>query len=137
MVLGIIVYLVAAVIVSLLMYSFTKHCCKHININDWTCKPRPKRNSWKEKYNEYLNTKEWARKRDHILERDNHCCKICKSTKNLNVHHKFYYKYPDNSMVPPWLYPDDALITLCKYHHKKWHDTHKVKSYYKKYDSNI
>ena len=87
-------------------------------------------------YEELLQTKEWKTKRNSILKRDNNKCVFCGRTDNLQVHHKYYSKYPNGKMVKPWNYPDDALITLCKECHKKVHNKHKIKVYYRKYSDN-
>jgi 5-methylcytosine-specific restriction endonuclease McrA len=60
----------------------------------------------------------WFKKRDIILERDNHQCTVCKSKIKLHVHHTFYYK----GDVPPWKYPNESLITLCFKCHQDWHE---------------
>ena len=57
-----------------------------------------------------VKTKEWASIRKEILRRDGHKCQICRSKKNLNVHH-----------ITPWRKTrDDShsnLITLCDHCH--------------------
>ena len=85
--------------------------------------------SWKEKYQEDLKTDLWKRKREKILKRDNYKCQWCGSTKELQVHHKYYEKYHDGR-VNAWDYPDRCLITLCKRCHEKCHQKYKVKTYY-------
>lgn len=84
-------------------------------------------------YEELLQTKEWKAKRESILQRDKHKCVFCGSTQDLQVHHKYYSKYPNGKMVKPWNYPDNALITLCKDCHNKIHRKHKIKVYYRRY----
>ena len=56
----------------------------------------------------------WKVKRQRILDRDNHTCKMCGDTDNLQVHHGFYEK--DRRA---WTYPDHSLWTLCKSCHEK------------------
>lgn len=87
---------------------------------------------WKAKYNNYLRSLQWKKRRDEILERDGYRCQWCGSTENLQVHHKCYFKDSRGEMFPPWEYEDKYLITLCGDCHKWWHETHKMKSYYKK-----
>ena len=87
-------------------------------------------------YNELLQTKEWKTKRQSILKRDNNKCVFCGKINNLQVHHKYYSKYPNGRMVTPWNYPDDALITLCKEYHNKVHNKYKIKVYYRSYLDN-
>lgn len=72
----------------------------------------------KKRYIEYLNSDKWYRIRLMILDRDNHKCTMCSSTKNLEIHHKTYkYVYQEEKH----LY---SLTTLCRYHHyfvhNKW-----------------
>lgn len=87
-------------------------------------------------YEDLLKTKEWSNKRLKILNRDNHKCVYCGKTYNLQVHHKYYSKYPNGLRVYPWNYPDDALITLCDECHKKVHNKKKIKTYYRSYSDN-
>ena len=78
-------------------------------------------NKRKKCYRNLLNDDRWKDKRKEILERDNHRCCWCGSSENLQVHHKYYEKYPNGSFVDPWDYPNNALITLCKGCHEKAH----------------
>lgn len=91
------------------------------------------RKSEKDKYYESLNDERWKKRRKEILERDNYTCQWCGRKNNLQVHHKYYEIYPNGDRVFPWDYPDKALITLCKNCHRWWHDTHKTKTYFRKY----
>lgn len=87
-------------------------------------------------YEDLLKTEEWREKRQKILNRDNNKCVYCGETHNLQVHHKYYSKYPNGFRVYPWNYPDDALITLCDECHKKVHNKKKIKTYYRSYSDN-
>lgn len=87
-------------------------------------------------YNYLLQRPEWIYKAIRIKERDGHCCKYCGNVCNLQVHHKYYSRYPNGMKVMPWNYPDDALITLCQNCHEKVHKTKKIKLYYRKYTDN-
>jgi len=69
------------------------------------------------RYIEKLNDKRWIKKRNRIFKRDNFTCTVCGSTKDLNVHHTFYYSDFPN----PWSYPDESLLTVC---HKCHYDYH-------------
>lgn len=86
-------------------------------------------------YKDMLLLPEWKSKRYYILNRDNYKCQRCGKNENLQVHHKYYSKYPNNVKVQPWNYPNDALITLCDECHKKVHKK-KIKVYYRKYTDN-
>ena len=86
-------------------------------------------------YEDLLLTPEWKSKRGYILKRDNYKCQWCGKQEQLQVHHKYYSKYPNNVKVQPWNYPNDALITLCNECHQKAHKK-KIKVYYRKYTEN-
>lgn len=88
---------------------------------------------YKSKYDLLLHKPEWITCRDRILERDSHKCLWCGSTTVLQIHHKYYHKLPNNSLVNPWEYEDDCFITLCKNCHEKWHSKHQNKVYYRSY----
>lgn len=88
--------------------------------------------TWKDSYKEDLDDERWKEKREKILERDGHKCRWCGRSENLQVHHKYYNKYPDGSRVRAWDYPDNALMVLCDRCHKKYHSKYQVKSYYRK-----
>lgn len=86
-------------------------------------------------YEELLNCEEWKNKREEILARDNYECQYCHNNKGiLQVHHKYYLKYPNNKKVKPWEYPNEALITLCDKCHKWEHSKRNPKVYYTKYE---
>lgn len=69
-------------------------------------------------YGEYLNTNHWKSKRQERLSSLPHC-RICKSEKKLNIHHKFYKDKKGKST----LYNERTvdLITLCASCHRLWH----------------
>ena len=83
-------------------------------------------------YEELLSTPEWLRRRAEILTRDCRQCVKCKATPNnaigyrliLDVHHRYYVRG-----MPPWEYPDEALLTLCRECHKQLHKTEWVPVY--------
>ena len=97
-----------------------------------THKNEYKQITWRDRYREDLNDERWKRKREKILKRDGYKCRWCGSIDDLQVHHKYYNKYPDGSRVRAWDYPDDALIVLCRDCHEKYHSKYKNKSYYRK-----
>lgn len=67
-------------------------------------------------YSELLKHPRWQKKRLKIFERDRWRCTSCgATTKMLNVHHLKYTKRT------PWLEPNNNLITLCEFCHKKKH----------------
>ena len=94
-------------------------------------KPKQKEKPNLSTYDLLLQDERWHNKRNTILERDKHRCVKCGKTTTLQVHHKYYNKYPDGKKVNPWDYPNDALITLCDECHKEVHKTKKIKTYYR------
>jgi 5-methylcytosine-specific restriction endonuclease McrA len=68
-------------------------------------------------YYEHLKDVRWTNKRKRIILRDGKKCTVCNATKNLTVHHTFYYTY----YREPWHYPDKSLLTVCKTCHEKYH----------------
>lgn len=72
-------------------------------------------------YKQHLFNKKWKEKRNEILIRDQHKCRICGSTDNLTVHHTQYHITPDGKKYLPWMYDNKYLITLCEKCHAKGH----------------
>jgi hypothetical protein len=73
-------------------------------------------------YSELLASPEWKAKSKQIKERDRYTCQSCGLSMEdspaleesfFEVHHKYYRK---NWL--PWIYPDTALITLCRKCHE-------------------
>lgn len=68
-------------------------------------------------YQDKLRSREWQKKKNRILERDNYKCQnpCCPKDHHepLHVHH-FYYLNKD---LDPWEYDDSCLVTLCEYCH--------------------
>lgn len=100
-----------------------------LNIN--TKKPIAKH---KITYEEELSDQRWKAKRERILKRDGYKCCWCGSRNNLQVHHRYYEKYPDGSRAEAWDYPDSALMILCDNCHKKCHSKYKIKIYRRKHN---
>ena len=75
---------------------------------------------------QYLRSDEWAYKRSLVLDRDNHQCKKCGSTRSLQVHHLSGY-----SQLPKE--PITCLVTLCSKCHQKQHDKFGYPQTYKEY----
>lgn len=75
-----------------------------------------------------LDDKRWQHRKNLILERDNYRCRNskCKSPQHtsVQVHHLYYI-----GDWEPWEYPDDMLITLCKYCHEKENDRSRGEQY--------
>lgn len=69
----------------------------------------------------------WKEKRKEILTRDQYRCVICKSTDELQVHHRQYlFIVSQNQFRLPWDYADHLLITLCESCHSRGHNRYKV-----------
>lgn len=64
-------------------------------------------------YEQYLQTPEWAVKRDQALERDGHRCRACNSEEKLNVHHRTYARRGNEDL--------NDLTTLCQPCHEHFH----------------
>lgn len=86
-----------------------------------------------DEYGKKLQDGRWKEKRRKIKERDRFTCQWCGSHENLQVHHKYYCRYPNGEKVEPWDYPDDALITLCEDCHRWWHEKNRAKVYYRRF----
>jgi len=66
-------------------------------------------------YKKYLNSKHWKKTREFLFKEKGKYCHFCFSSKNINVHHKYYrfYKEKNNHLVP-----------LCRSCHTTWHSWH-------------
>lgn len=64
-------------------------------------------------YKQYLNSDTWRQKKELYYLKTGKYCKYCKSTENLNVHHKKYTGWGNESLTD--------LISLCKQCHKQTH----------------
>lgn len=73
-------------------------------------------------YSKLLKHPYWFAKRKEILARDNNSCRNCFVSVNLNVHHlQYHYSESQKSMVAPWQYDNQYLITLCVRCHELGH----------------
>lgn len=85
-------------------------------------------------YDLLLERPEWKAYRLKVLAEKGEKCEWCGSiNKILQVHHKFYLKYPDGKHILPWEYNINCLLVLCKDCHTKAHKQYKIKSYYISY----
>jgi heterodisulfide reductase subunit B len=75
-------------------------------------------------YRKYLASDEWKAKRIKVLKRDGYKCKLCGSTKNLNVHHKTYkrIKTVKGKIVANEKMRD--LVTCCEWCHWNYFHGH-------------
>ena len=65
-------------------------------------------------YYQYLRTKTWREKANERLKQDGYQCVLCRSAKNLSVHHITYENIGFEKM--------DDLISVCKACHEKLHE---------------
>ena len=84
-------------------------------------------------YEELLTRQEWYDFRSKVINDRGYICEFCKKKHNLQVHHKLYYKKPDNIKIEPWLYNMDEILLLCDNCHKLAHKKNKIKVYYISY----
>jgi hypothetical protein len=67
----------------------------------------------REKYHAYLQTPEWAEKRQAALEDAGQRCQLCNSPSALNVHHRTYERVGRERL--------GDLTVLCRRCHEKFH----------------
>lgn len=82
-------------------------------------------------YEDLLQTREWQEKRKEILKKHNNTCDWCNTHSRLQIHHKYYLKYPDGVRLNPWEYPDDCFMCLCSKCHERYHRKYKVRTFIK------
>lgn len=64
-------------------------------------------------YSDYLQTPEWAEKRQLALARDGYRCRVCNEREHLHVHHRTYIRRGNEDL--------DDLTTLCESCHDHFH----------------
>lgn len=78
-------------------------------------------------YSDLLQSENWLKRRNQILERDAYRCARCFSTENLNVHHRQYHiNAGTGEFKKPWEYEGYNLVTLCSKCHNRGHQLYKV-----------
>ncbi len=70
-------------------------------------------NNYRDVYEKYLKTPEWAAKREQVLERDARRCRACNSPEKLEVHHRTYARLEHEDL--------NDLTTLCESCHEHFH----------------
>lgn len=70
-------------------------------------------NNYRDVYEKYLQSPEWAAKRDQALERDARRCRACNSPEKLEVHHRTYARLGHEDL--------NDLTTLCESCHEHFH----------------
>lgn len=74
----------------------------------------PKVSDKKQKYLDYLKSKEWREFRIKALDHFGNQCGLCTSTQNLQLHHRTYKNLFNETF--------DDVIPLCRKCHKRHHD---------------
>jgi hypothetical protein len=69
------------------------------------------REEWFERYNEYLDSEQWRRKRQKVLERDRFLCRACCTREATQVHHLTYKHVFDEPLFD--------LVSVCHQCHEK------------------
>ena len=87
----------------------------------------------RDEYSKLLQDERWKEKRRKIISRDRCRCTWCGSDSNLQVHHKYYEKFPNNEFVDLWDYPDETLVTLCEKCHEKAHEKYRTRVYHRRF----
>lgn len=82
-------------------------------LNEITTKRDEESRQWWQKYDEYLDSEMWKKKRKVILERDKGICQGCLSRAAVHVHH-LTYEHVFNELA-------FELVSLCKICHDKAH----------------
>lgn len=72
-------------------------------------------------YKDYLKTEEWRNTRNYTLFYQGCSCRVCGSTKNLNIHHR-RYSYKGESIL--FKERQDNLLVICNSCHYLWHKLH-------------
>ena len=70
----------------------------------------------KRRHRRYINSAEWARRREQFKQEHGRTCQACGASRNIEVHHVTYARaYSGNE-------PDRDLRVLCRTHHQMAHD---------------
>lgn len=80
---------------------------------------KPKDKWIRPKYRIYIKSKAWFDRRKIFLEMFGDCCIICKTKEKIEVHHISYRNLGREK--------DEELVSLCKVHHKEYHEKYGVK----------
>jgi hypothetical protein len=66
------------------------------------------------KYNVYIKSLSWEKRKNAFYKKFGRYCEICRSFDNIHLHHKFYGQFGFEQ--------DEHLVALCQTHHKELHD---------------
>lgn len=70
-------------------------------------------NEWRIKYLDYLDTPQWAARRDLVLKRSRGVCEGCGTRRATQVHHLTYQHLGNEFLF--------ELVALCRPCHERWH----------------
>lgn len=76
---------------------------------------KKEKEAWWRWYNAYLQSPEWARKRDKVLKRANGLCEGCGEAKAIQVHHKTYDRVGQEMLFD--------LVAVCTRCHEAIHQS--------------
>lgn len=69
----------------------------------------------------------WRALRDRVIQRDGYQCRSCRSTQELQVHHRQYHLHHlTGAWKKPWEYEMHLLVTLCGRCHEAGHAQYRV-----------
>lgn len=66
------------------------------------------------KYSEYIKSNFWTQRKREYYKTHKKECSVCKTTKNINLHHTSYRHVGFEK--------DNELLPLCDMHHEKYHN---------------
>lgn len=72
-------------------------------------------------YKDYLLSKHWKETRESVFIKKGRCCFICFSTKNINIHHRFYTSKKESVLFRE---KTGSLFPLCARCHGLLHKYH-------------
>lgn len=67
----------------------------------------------------FMDSDEWKLRREQYFSRHKRQCRICDTTKNIQLHHLTYERVAREK--------DDDLVPLCYFHHQAYHNLYGVK----------
>lgn len=75
-------------------------------------------------YHSYLQSDHWKKTRARTILLQGSKCRVCGSSKNINIHHR-RYKYNGKSILGREI--NQTLLPLCQDCHNLWHKLHGLK----------
>lgn len=67
-------------------------------------------------HKDYIDSPEWARKKEEYYSKHPRKCQICNTEKRIHLHHKTYERLGKEE--------DNDLVPLCAAHHERLHEEH-------------